>query len=56
MIYGWLALTFELSRQRLLDPSVVAGYVADSCAHALLDAVGRVPGIPSGLAAAVARR
>jgi hypothetical protein len=36
------------------DPSVDAGYVADACAHALLDAVGRVPGVPSALSEAVA--
>jgi AcrR family transcriptional regulator len=53
-IYGWLAFTFEMCRQRIMDPSIDAGYVADACAHALLDTVGRVPGIPSGLAAAVA--
>jgi hypothetical protein len=53
-IYGWLAFTFEMCRQRLTDPSVDAGYVADACAHALLDAVGRVPGIPSALTEAVA--
>jgi len=52
-IYGWLAFTFELCRQRLLDPSVDAGRVADACAHALLDAVGRVPSIPMELADAV---
>ena len=53
-IYGWLAFTFEMCRQRLTDPSVDAGYVADACAHALLDAIGRVPGIPSALSEAVA--
>jgi AcrR family transcriptional regulator len=53
-IYGWLAFTFEMCRQRLLDPSIDAGFVADACAHALLDAIGRVPGIPAGLADAVA--
>ncbi len=52
-IYGWLAFTFELCRQRLMDPSVEAGRVADACAHALLDAVGRVPSIPMELADAV---
>ena len=41
-------------RQRLIDPSIDAGYVADACAHALLDAIGRVPGIPSALGEAVA--
>ena len=53
-IYGWLSFTFEMCRQRLLDPSIDAGYVGDACAHALLDAIGRVPGIPSALSEAVA--
>jgi AcrR family transcriptional regulator len=48
-IYGWLAFTFEMCRQRLIDPSIDTGYVADACAHALLDAVARVPGIPDQL-------
>lgn len=52
-VYGWLAFTFEMCRQRLIDPSIDAGQVADACAHALLDAVGRVPGIPASLRAAV---
>lgn len=54
-VYGWLALTFEMCRQRLKDPSIDAGFVADSCAHALLDAVGRVPGLPAELVRAAAR-
>ncbi|MFL6082445.1 MAG: TetR/AcrR family transcriptional regulator [Mycobacterium sp.] len=53
-IYGWLAFTFEMCRQRLLDPSIDGDYVGDACAHALLDAIGRVPGIPSALSEAVA--
>ena len=53
-VYGWLAMTFELCRQRLMDPSVDADFVAENCAHALLDAIGRVPEIPVELAAAVA--
>ncbi|MGV9799834.1 TetR/AcrR family transcriptional regulator [Mycobacterium sp. NPDC003449] len=48
-VYGWLALTFELCRQRVIDPSIDADFVADSCAHALLDAIGRVPGLPARL-------
>jgi AcrR family transcriptional regulator len=52
-IYAWLAFTFEMCRQRLMDPSIDAGYVADACAHTLLEAVGRVPGIPSALDEAV---
>jgi AcrR family transcriptional regulator len=53
-VYGWLAFTFEMCRQRLIDPSIDAGHLADACAHALLDAIGRVPGIPSALSEAVA--
>ncbi|MGW4097593.1 MULTISPECIES: TetR/AcrR family transcriptional regulator [unclassified Mycobacterium] len=53
-VYGWLALTFEMCRQRLKDPSIDAGFVADSCAHALLDAIGRVPGLPAELLCAAA--
>lgn len=52
-VYGWLAFTFELCRQRVLDPTLDADFVADTCAHSLLDSVGRVPGIPAPLAAAV---
>jgi hypothetical protein len=43
-----------MCRQRLIDPSIDAGYVADACAHTLLDAIGRVPGVPAELAEAVA--
>jgi AcrR family transcriptional regulator len=46
-IYAWMAFTFELCRQRLLDPSIDADHVADACAHALLDALRWVPGIPA---------
>jgi len=52
-VYGWLAFTLELCRQRIIDPSLDAGQVADSCAHALLDAVARVPGIPAELVKSV---
>ena len=52
-IYGWLAFTFEMCRKRIMDPSIDAGYVADTCAHTLLDAVGRVPGLPAELLEAV---
>jgi AcrR family transcriptional regulator len=53
-VYGWLAFTFEMCRQRLIDPSIDAEQLADACAHGLLDAIGRVPGIPAALAEAVA--
>ncbi|MBI3214181.1 MAG: TetR/AcrR family transcriptional regulator [Mycobacterium sp.] len=54
IVYGWLAFTLELCRQRIVDPSLDAGQLADSCAHCLLDAIERVPGIPADLSAAVA--
>ena len=47
VVYGWLAFTFEMCRQRLADPSVDADHVADTCAHSLLDAIARMPGIPA---------
>ncbi|MFY2859041.1 TetR/AcrR family transcriptional regulator [Mycobacterium sp. THU-M104] len=50
IINGWLALTFEICRQRIIDPTTDAEQLADSCAHALLDAIARVPGIPDELA------
>ena len=53
-MYGWLAMTMEMCRQRILDPSIDAGQIADTCAHALLDMVGRVPGVPAELTEAVA--
>ena len=46
LTYGWLAFTFEMCRQRIIDPSIDAGHVADACAHSLLDAIARLPGIP----------
>ncbi|RDH77738.1 TetR/AcrR family transcriptional regulator [Mycolicibacterium moriokaense] len=53
-MYGWLAFTMEMCRQRILDPSIDADQIADTCAHALLDAVTHVPGIPAALAEAIA--
>jgi hypothetical protein len=55
-VYGWLAFTLELCRQRIIDPSLDAGQIADLCAHALLDAVVRVPGIPAQLSEAISKR
>ncbi|MCV7401848.1 TetR/AcrR family transcriptional regulator [Mycobacterium fragae] len=54
MVHGWLALTFELCRQRIMHPSMDANQLADGCANALLDIIARVPGIPERLAKAVA--
>ncbi|BBY96065.1 TetR family transcriptional regulator [Mycobacterium gallinarum] len=54
VVYGWLAFTLEMCRQRMMDPSIDIDVVADACAHALLDMVARVPGIPEALAETVA--
>ena len=50
IIHGWMALTFEVCRRRIMDPTTDAERLADACAHALLDAVARVPEIPAELA------
>lgn len=55
-VHGWLAFTFELCRQRVGDPAVDADWVAVTCAHTLLDALARVPGLPAPLADAVSER
>lgn len=52
-VYGWLAFTFEMCRRRLIE-SLDADFIADLCAHGLMDALARVPGIPAALAEAVA--
>ena len=54
IIHGWLAFTFELCRQRIMDPSTHADRLADACAHSLLDSIARVPEIPGELAEAMA--
>ena len=55
-VYSWIAFTFEFCRQRVIDPSLDAERIADTCAHALLDAVARIPGLPADLAAAISAR
>ena len=55
-VYAWLAFTFELCRQRVLDPSLDADFIADTCAHSLLDALARVPGLTLADAAVDAAR
>lgn len=52
--YGWIAFTLEMCRQRMIDPTIDIEGVADACAHTILDAVARVPGIPEALAEAIA--
>jgi len=53
ILQGWLAFTFEICRQRIMDPTTDADRLADSCAHTLLDAIARVPEIPEELAVAM---
>ncbi|WP_368681711.1 TetR/AcrR family transcriptional regulator [Mycobacterium intracellulare] len=53
ILHGWLALTFEICRQRIIDPTTDADKLADACAHALLDAIARVPEIPEKLGEAM---
>ena len=54
ILHGWLAMTFEICRQRIIDPTTDADRLADACAHALLDAIERVPQIPPELGEAMA--
>ena len=52
--HGWLAFTFELCRQRIIDPATNGERLADACAHTLFDAIARVPEIPDELSHAMA--
>lgn len=54
VIHGWLALTFEICRQRIIHPETDSSQLSDGCAHSLLDAITRVSNIPEQLAKAVA--
>jgi AcrR family transcriptional regulator len=54
VIQGWIAFTFEICRQRIIDPTTDAERLADSCSHVLLDAIARVPEIPEELSHAMA--
>jgi AcrR family transcriptional regulator len=54
ILHGWLAFTFEICRQRIIDPTTDAERLADACAHTLLDAIATVPEIPDELAEAMA--
>ncbi|MCV7257940.1 TetR/AcrR family transcriptional regulator [Mycobacterium shimoidei] len=53
VVHGWIAFTFELGRQRIMNNALDANKLADTCAHALMDAIARAPGIPPKLADAV---
>jgi AcrR family transcriptional regulator len=53
ILNGWQAFTFEICRQRIIDPTTDAERLADSCAHSLFDAIARVPEIPEELSRVV---
>ena len=53
IVHAWIAFTFELGRQRIMNPTMKAEQLADACAHTLMDAVTRVPNIPVPLAEAM---
>ncbi|PXW35565.1 UNVERIFIED_CONTAM: TetR family transcriptional regulator [Williamsia faeni] len=46
IVGAWLAFTQEFMRQWALHRSIGRDEVADRCAHALLDALVRLPGLP----------
>jgi AcrR family transcriptional regulator len=52
ILHGWLAFTFEICRQRIMDPTTDAERLANACAHTLLDTIARVPEIPAEMAEA----
>ncbi len=52
ILHGCTSFTFEICRRRIMDPTTDANLLADACAHALLDAIARLPGIPVELAEA----
>lgn len=54
LVFGWISFTFEICRQRIMDPSIDADRLADSCAHSLLDLIARLPEIPPELTEALA--
>jgi AcrR family transcriptional regulator len=53
IVHGWLAFTFEVCRQRIMDPTTDADRMADACASSLLDSIARLPEIPDELAHAM---
>jgi len=54
VIHGWLALTFEVCRQRIIHPDTDAGHLSDTCAHSLLEAIIRVNNVPERIAKSMA--
>jgi AcrR family transcriptional regulator len=54
VVHGWLALTFEVCRQRILHPDTHADQLSYACAHSLLDAIIRVHNVPETLTKSLA--
>jgi AcrR family transcriptional regulator len=54
VVHGWLAMTFEVCRQRILHPDSDADQLSHACAHSLLDAIVRVHNIPEALTKSLA--
>lgn len=54
IVRGWLAFTFEVCQQHITALDTDAGRLSEACAHMLLDAIARLPGIPAELADAAA--
>ncbi|QUR66146.1 TetR/AcrR family transcriptional regulator [Mycobacterium spongiae] len=55
-VFSWVGFAGEFCSQRVVDPSLDADQLAGTCAHMLLDALGRLPGFPADLITADARR
>ncbi|SLE70461.1 TetR family transcriptional regulator [Mycobacteroides abscessus subsp. massiliense] len=49
VIRAWLAFNQELARQRALNPELDVDWLADTSAHAMIDAVRRMPNIPQAV-------
>ncbi|MUM16415.1 TetR/AcrR family transcriptional regulator [Mycobacterium sp. CBMA271] len=49
VIRGWLAFNQELARQRSLNPQLDVNWLADTSAHAMIDAVRRVSNVPQAV-------
>jgi AcrR family transcriptional regulator len=49
VVHAWLAMTFEVCRQRILHPETDADRLSHTCAHSLLDSIIRVYNVPETL-------
>ncbi|QUR69275.1 TetR/AcrR family transcriptional regulator [Mycobacterium spongiae] len=55
-VSSWMGLAVESCNQRVIDPSLDAALLADTCADMLLDALGRLPGLPADFVNAITQR